>query len=157
MNAQLLTDCIDYTFCRFIKKLEVPSNFNLTGLYITENTKLNSDMEDLRLGNTLYFKNNTLQIKVGNDGTSNYSYLKLKGDMIVAVDPDTDQMFNGIWRFGKENSSPITVTGISNSVYIDVFETSIVDLSQNEISTQITVKQDNYDFVYTASAVLGKE
>ena len=117
MNAQLLTDCLDYTFCRYIKKLEIPSNFNLTGLYVSKNTKLESEMVDMRLGNTFYFKNNTLQIKIGNDGSNNYSYLKVKGDMIVAVDPDTDQTFNGVWRFGKEDSSAIFVSGTSHGVY----------------------------------------
>jgi chemotaxis response regulator CheB len=113
-------------------------------------------MEDMTLGSTVYFKNNTLQIKVANNGTENYSYLKVKGDLIVAVDPSTDEKFNGVWRFSKTDSNPIVLTGMSNGVYSDVFEISIVDLIQSEISTEIMTKQDNYDFVYSATSVLGR-
>ena len=42
INAQLITDCIDHTFCRFIKKHEIPSNFNFTGFYGKDATKLES-------------------------------------------------------------------------------------------------------------------
>lgn len=156
INAQLISDCIDYTFCRFIKKLEIPSNFNFTGFYIKDGTNLESSIEDMKIGNTFYFKNNTLQIKVSSNTENNHSYLKLKGDMIVAVDPNTDEVFNGLWRFGDGNSDPILVTGRKYGVYSDVFEIPILDLTGNEISTYLTIKQDNYNFDYTAMSLLGK-
>ena len=156
INAQLITDCIDYTFCRFIKKLEIPSNFNFTGFYVKDETRLESSMEDMKIGNEFYFKNNTLQIKVQMRTDSSYSYLKLKGDMIVAVDPNTDETFNGLWRFGEKNSDPISVTGRKYGVYQNVFEIPILDLTENNISVFLTVKEDNYNFDYTATSILGK-
>ena len=155
LNAQFITDCIDYTFCRIIKKWEIPSSFNMTGLYMKENTRIEGEMKNVKVTNDFNFKNNTLSIKVGKNGEANYSYLKLKGDMIVAVDPNTDVLFNGLWRFGNENSSPIVVTGTKYSAYEDVFENPIVDLLQNEISIYLYNDQERYNFNYTALGIIG--
>lgn len=138
-----------------MKSSEVPSRFNFTGLVLSEDTKLSSDMYDFRLNDVVTLANNTVVIKIGKKDEQNYSYLKLKCEMTTAVDPDTDITFDTLWRFGGMPTDLISVTGRKNGVYSNVFDTPIVDLIQNEIKGSISLDGKLTDLSYTALGVLG--
>lgn len=157
VETRLLSDCADFVFCRLIKTAEVPSHLNFTGLVLGEDTKLTSSLDDFALNEAVSQQNNTLVIKVAEKDGACYSYLKLKGDLVTAVDPDTDLQFDSLWRFAGQPDEPISLTGRKHGVYFDVFEVPVVDLVQNEVVGRIGVDGQLSEFRFTALGVLGTD
>ena len=139
IKTEFLTDWKSYTFCRLMKRLEVPGNLNFTGLVLSEDTKLEADLNNFKLKDQTYFTNTTLLLKVSKE-QNNYSYLKLKGNMQMPTDPETKVNFRTVWRFGNESNSLIHIQGTKRGTYSKVFKNPSITFMENNVEGFIAIR-----------------
>ena len=135
INTEYLTDCGSYTFCRLMKKLEVPGDLNFTGLVLSKDTKLEAAVSNFKLNDDTYFTNVTLLLNVWTK--ENYTYLKFKGNMQIATDPNTRVNFYTLGRFGNNSDSLISLTGQKFGSYPNVFGSPVVTFIENTVEAYL--------------------
>ena len=153
--AELIADCLDYTFCRVMKSNLVYSQFEFEGP-LSKKTVLSTVINNFKMKSGETFSDSTLQIIIDSTSSSNAS-LNLIGNFIIVTEKDRAISLNANWDFGNKANSVITLHGKMLGIYNDVFKIGLIDLTQVKVNGKINTNGDIYNLNLNGLGIFGKD
>ena len=152
--ADLINDCLDYTFWRIVKSNKVYSKFEFEGP-IKKTTVLSTTMNNFGIDSGITFSDSILQIIIDPENNSN-AKLNLVGNFVLITEKDRAISLKSQWDFGSKPNSNITLSGRMLGIYDDVFKVGLIDLSEVKVSGIITSTGNLYEMSLNGLGIFGK-
>jgi len=156
VDAELIDDCNDYTFCRLVKENFVYSRLLFEGTIGKTVTKLASPIDNfnLRTGVSFADANIILNIHKAEEGSVK---MTLEGDLATVTEEDRAAALNGVWDFGDSPDSDIKIIASMKGIYDNVFKVGLIDYSNIKANATIYNQGDISNFELKGLGLIGHE
>lgn len=135
VQAELIDDCVDYTFCRIVKEKMVYSKLLFEGPVEKSKTILSTAVENFEMQKGVSFADSHLRMIITKE--NGQVTVDLKGELVTVTEDDRAIALKGLWNFGDKTNSDIQVKGDMQGIYDNVFNIGLIDISNLQANTTI--------------------
>lgn len=137
VQAELIEDCVDFTFCRIVKERMVYSKLLFEGPVENTKTILSSPVENFEMHKGVSFADSYLRIIIDKNEKDGKLTVDLKGELVTVTEDDRAIALKGLWNFGDKTNGDIKVEGDMQGIYDNVFNVGLIDISNLQADTTI--------------------